>query len=185
MLNQVPSIVLDPSSSYVAGPFEFDLDLDPTTMSTPEVPITDTRQRDDVQATTTSNNNTLNCSVSNEDDGDVTRTVCCSRFRVSDECSLSSSSSVVEKRQSSAAIVSSTLTSPKLNNSVNVVAEQQRRAGDAMTHGNAGGNGLLSQFGLDGELERFQRLWFGSAFLFSCVVCTMKMFLYYIFSLII
>lgn len=154
MLDEAPSTILD-TTSFVTAPFTFD-DLEMDTLE--EVPITDTRQQHqssdkNVQTTGVSANagpNTLNSSVSNvdvvDDVRDEQRTICCSRFRVLDKCASSKKHSVV----------SSTLTSPKLN-SVNVSPDgrqQQRQLNDnTLLSNNA--NGLLSQFGLDGEFYQF------------------------------
>lgn len=151
MLDEAPSTILD-TTSFVTAPFTLD-DLEMDTLE--EVPITDTRQQSsdkNVQTTGVSANaapNTLNSSVSNvdviDDVCDETRTICCSRFRVLDKCASSKKHSVV----------SSTLTSPKLN-SVNVSPDgrqQQRQLNDNLLSNNA--NGLLSQFGLDGEFYGF------------------------------
>lgn len=148
VLDEAPSTVLD-TTSFVTTPFT----LDDVEMDTLEVPITDTRQQQQQQQSSDKNVqtgvnvnaglNTLNSiSVSNvelddDNDGDCdeTKTLCCSRFKVLDKCASSKKHSVV----------SSTLTSPKLN-SVNV----SRQMNDTLLSNN-NANGLLSQFGLDGE----------------------------------
>lgn len=157
VLDEMPSTVLD-TSSFVTAPFTFD-DLEMDTLE--EIPITDTRQQQQQQQSSDNKNVqrganagliTLNSSVSNietdnDDDGDdEIRTICCSRFKVLDKCASSN------KKHS---VVSSTLTSPKLN-SVNISSsdgrqqqQQQRQMNDNLLSNNA--NGLLTQFGLDGE----------------------------------
>lgn len=163
VLDEAPSTVLD-ASSFVTAPFTLeDLGL--------EVPITDTRQSSDKNVQTgvsaSAGPNTLNSSVSNvdlddDDGGDETRTICCSKFRVLDKCASS-------KKHSS------TLTSPKLNNSVNVSPEgrqQQRQMNDTSLNNNA--NGLLSQFGLDGEFRLCCRCFSRDTFLQGLQVAKRK-----------
>lgn len=138
-----PSSVLD-TSSFVSGPFTFEV-LDMTN----EVPITDTRQQQlqssdkNVQTGVNSNVNvglnTLTSSVNDFEIEDRTM-VGCSKFNVSDKCPTS-------KKQ---LIVSSTLTSPKFN-SVNVLSDVSLRQNTTVDSSVNNANGLLSQFGIDGE----------------------------------
>lgn len=169
---EAPSSTLLDTSTFITDPFMFDnLDLD--------TPVTDTRQSSDRHIQTGSALNTLipsvnsNCNVIHSDnvtlndsfnlsntncdvncDGDY-RTIGCSRFTITDLGSFGSAPSqmeTVEMSKQKKVFSSSTLTSPKFNSVSTVTTGEGRRARNNTDQNSLGNtNGLLTQFGFEGE----------------------------------
>lgn len=169
---EAPSSTLLDTSTFVTDPFTFDsLDLD--------TPVTDTRQSGDRNVQTGSALNTLissvngNSNVIHEDnvvlndsfnlsdtnydtscDGNY-RTIGCSRFIITDLSSPGDCPSPTEAADTSKqkkVLSSSTLTSPKFNNVSTVTTGEGRRARNNADQNSLGNtNGLLTQFGFEGE----------------------------------